>query len=125
MIIAVFLFFIRMVIQKNETRFCFFLPLEAVKEDKPKEKKYRPFESLEELKELFDDEHFGVGYIICLREKEINVITKVMITSIIHEETGQLICLNGCDVKKLFKCFEVKVGHEWLPFGVEVKDDEQ
>ena len=110
-------------------RYSFFLPLEAVKEDKPKEKKYRPFKTINELEKTLNKvnrsahQFMCVGNDIFIRDK--NQITHLMITRIDRDvKTNEVINVNGMSPIYLFNNYEIRVGSEWLPFGVEVKEDE-
>ncbi len=107
----------------------FFLPLDAVKADEPKEKKYRPFKTMSELEyELNKDnrsEHqfLCVGTDIFIRNK--NQVTHLMITRIDRDaETSEVLFVNGMSPIHLFNNYEIRVGAKWLPFGVEVKEND-
>lgn len=109
----------------------FFLPLNAVKVDKPKEKKYRPFKTISELEYELNKgnrnvhQFLSVGNDIFIRNKNKNQITHLIITRIdIDAETNEILFVNDMSPKTLLDNYEIRVGGEWLPFGVEVKDDE-
>lgn len=106
----------------------FFLPVDAVKEDKQKEKKYRPFKTISELEYELNKgnrnvhQFLSVGNDIFIRNK--NQITHLIITRIdIDAETNEVINVNGMSPIFLFNNYEIRVGAEWLPFGVEVEDE--
>lgn len=110
-------------------RYSFFLPLDAVKEDKPKEKGYRPFRTIAEVDELLAKDsvkHYCfVGSGLYLRYKAKPNITKhIEITNLeVDTKTNRLLFINSFTPKYLVKTFEIKLAGEWFPFGVEVKDE--
>ena len=108
--------------------YSFFLPLNAVKENKPKEKRYRPFKTINELEKTLNKvnrsahQFMCVGNDIFIRDK--NQMTHLMITRIDRDvKTNEVINVNGMSPIYLFNNYEIRVGAEWLPFGVEVKDE--
>lgn len=119
------------------TNFAFFLPLNAVKEDKPlnavkedkpKEKRYRPFKTIDELEKALNKvnrsahQFMCVGNDIFIRDK--NQMTHLMITRIDRDaKTNEVINVNGMSPIYLFNNYEIRVGAEWLPFGVEIEND--
>ena len=110
-------------------RYSFFLPLDAVKEDKPK-KKYRPFKTINELKKSLNKvnrsahQFMCVGNDIFIRNINKNQITHLIITMIDRDaETNEVLFVNGMSPIHLFNNYEIRVGAEWLPFGVEVEND--
>lgn len=109
--------------------FPFFVPLKAVKEDKPKEKKYRPFRTVAEVDELLAKDtvrHYCfVGSDLYLRYKVKPNITKhILITSLeVDTNTNELRFINGLTTNHWAKNFDIKIAGRWLPFGVEVKDE--
>lgn len=110
-------------------RYSFFLPLDAVKEDKPKEKGYRPFRTIAEVNELLAKDsvkHYCfVGSGLYLRYKAKPNITKhILITNLeVDTNTNELRFINGFTTNHLAKNFDIKIAGCWLPFGVEVKDE--
>lgn len=109
--------------------YTFFLPLDAVKKDKPKEKRYRPFKTIDELEKVLNKDNRSAHQFMCvgndifIRDK--NQITHLMITRIDRDaKTNEVINVNGMSPIYLFNNYEIRVGAEWLPFGVEVKEDE-
>ena len=107
----------------------FFLPADAVKEDKPKEKKYRPFKTIDELEKVLNKDNRGAHQFMCvgndifIRDK--NQISHLMITRIDRDaKTNEVINVNGMSPIFLFNNYEIRVGAEWLPFGVEIESDE-
>lgn len=111
-------------------RYSFFLPLDAVKEDKPKEKRYRPFRTITEVDDLLAKDcvkHYCfVGSGLYLRYKATpNIIKQISITSLeVDANTNELHFINGLSPKYMFKIFDIKLAGEWFPFGVEVKEDD-
>lgn len=110
--------------------FPFFIPLKVVKGDKPKEKKYRPFKTISELEcDLNKDnrsahQFLSVGNDIFIRNKNNNQLTHLIITRIDRDaETSEVINVNGMPPIYLFNNYEIRIGAEWLPFGVEVEND--
>lgn len=106
----------------------FFLPLDAVKEDKP-EKKYRPFKTISELEYELNKgnrsahQFMCVGNDIFIRNKNKNQITHLIITRIdIDAETNEILFVNDMSPKTLLDNYEIRVGAEWLPLGV-AEDD--
>lgn len=110
--------------------FSFFLPLSAVKEDKTKEKGYRPFRTIAEVDELLAKDsvkHYCfVGSGLYLRYKaKPNITKQITITNLeVDTKTNRLLFINSFTPKYLVKTFDIKLAGEWFPFGVEVKDDE-
>lgn len=101
--------------------FNFFLPLDATKKDKPKEK-YRPFKNKEEICDYLDF-NFLVGHSLCFRNcNDSNNIKSILIVSAEYNN-HILIRINGCDLKWWFDNYECRVKGKWLPFGVEVEDE--
>lgn len=107
----------------------FFLPLDAVKADEPKEKKYRPFRTVAEVDELLTKDsvkHYCyVGSDLYLRYKAYPNITKhIEITNLeVDTNTNELRFINGFTLRHLAENYEIKIAGCWLPFGVEVKDE--
>lgn len=113
------------------TGFAFFLPLDAVKEDKPKEKKYRPFKTISELEYALNKpnrsahQFMCVGNDIFIRNINKNQITHLIITRVDRDvETNEVLFVNGMSPIYLFNHYEIRVGGEWVPFGVEVEEDD-
>lgn len=112
------------------TGFDFFLPLDAVKEDKPKEKGYRPFRTIAEVDELLAKDsvkHYCfVGSGLYLRYKaKPNITKQITIKNLeVDTKTNRLLFINSFTPKYLVKTFDIKLAGEWFPFGVEVEEDE-
>lgn len=109
--------------------FPFFVPLNAVKEEKQKEKKYRPFRTIAEVDELLAKDsvkHFcfiGSGLYLRYKAKP-NITKQITITNLeVDTKTNRLLFINSFTPKYLVKTFDIKLAGEWHPFGVEVKDE--
>lgn len=104
-------------------RYSFFLPLNAVKKDKP-EKKYRPLKSIDEMDCLFDCSVMSAKNFLTYRNKASGKIYIELLFSVCRDKDDILLSINNIPVQNLFNYFEIRKNGEWLPFGVEVKDDE-
>ena len=63
-----------------------------------------------------------VGNDIFIRDK--NQMAHLMITRIDRDvKTNEVINVNGMSPIYLFNNYEIRVGAEWLPFGVEVTEE--
>lgn len=111
-------------------KYSFFLPLDAVKEDKPKEKKYRPIKSLYELAMAFYGapnyyQHICMGGDLFVKYKNDKNYKRVLITSLEYDENHALSTINGITLRAWFEHYELRNNKgEWVPFGVEVEEDE-
>lgn len=105
------------------TGFDFFLPVDAVKEDKSK-KKYRPLKSIDEMDCLFDCSVMSAKNFLTYRNKTSGKIYIELLFSVCRDKDDILRSINNISVQNLFNYFEIRKNGEWLPFGVEVKDDE-
>lgn len=118
------------------TGFDFFLPLDAVKEDKP-EKKYRPFKNLYEFYQFLSfnshitEEDFTpvmlLGLYFKYREKKaLRVASTIVINRIDVDLKG--ICEPNIEGRNLGLWFDyaeiMNDDGEWVPFGVEVEEDD-
>lgn len=104
-------------------RYSFFLPLNAAKKDKP-EKKYRPLKSIDEMDCLFDCSVMSAKNFLTYRNKTSGKIYIELLFSVCRDKDDILRSINNIPVQNLFNYFEIRKNGEWLPFGVEVKDDE-
>lgn len=114
----------------NESNsFPFFVPLKAVKEDKPKEKKYRPFKTMRELTEVVygkdcEYNNMSVGDSLLIRRKgDEHFHQNLLITSLGYDE-NDLISMNERSMQEWFDGFEFLARCEWRTFGVEVKEND-
>lgn len=110
--------------------FGFFLPSDAVKEDKPKEKKYRPFTSMIELTEIAEITNpnsynvMGVDEALFVKRKCNGHYEKVLITHLEYDKYHNLIAINNKNLKTWFENYELKNGFgKYVPFGVEIESD--
>ena len=110
-------------------RYSFFLPLDAVKEDKPK-KKYRPFKNLNEIQSVLCGgdvtkyAFFDVGTHLTVRHKDERNREQVILITSIEYMDGYLYLINDRGLDEWFNNFELLVNDTWVHFGIEVKDDE-
>lgn len=105
------------------THYAFFLPLKAVKVDKPKEKTYRPLKSIDEMDCLFDCSVMSAKNFLTYRNKVSGKIYIELLFAVCRDKNDVLRSINNIPVQDLFDNFEIRKNGEWLPFGVEVKDD--
>nr|DAL57990.1 MAG TPA_asm: hypothetical protein [Caudoviricetes sp.] len=109
------------------TLYAFFLPLSALKANKPK--KYRPFRTIAEVDELLvkdNVKHYCyVGSDLYLRYKVYPNITKhIEITNLeVDTNTNELRFINGFTPRHLAENYDIKIAGCWLPFGVEENED--
>lgn len=117
--------------------FAFFLPVDAVKEDKPKEKEYRPFKDLYEFYKFlvtspFAKENFCKEMLLrfpfTYREKSTPQCSSLAIINRIDFDFADdpcLTCINNKDFKNWFDNYEImNIKGKWQPFGVEVKNED-
>lgn len=102
----------------------FFLPLDAVKADEPKEKKYRPLKSIDEMDCLFDCSVMSAKNFITYRSKVTGEIYIELLFAVSRDKNDVLSSINNIPVQDLFNNFEIRKNGEWLPFGIEVKEDD-
>lgn len=95
----------------------FFIPESLLK---PIEKKYRPYNNIQEL---FDDIGVYIGDTIHFRSKAKGTESHSLITSYTTLKDGtEKICLGGAfyyTMQELFDLFELHSRGEWIPFGIE------
>lgn len=104
-------------------RYSFFLPLNAAKKDKP-EKKYRPLKSIDEMDCLFDCSVMSAKNFLTYRNKASGKIYIELLFSVCRDKDDILRSINNIPVQNLFNYFEIRKNGEWLPFGVEVKEND-
>lgn len=116
-------------------KYSFFLPLEAVKEDKPKEKKYRPFKDLYEFYQFLSfnaritKEDFTpimlLGLYFTYREKKALRVASTTVINRIDFDLADDPCEPNVEGRNLGMWFDyseiMNDDGEWQPFGVEVK----
>lgn len=104
--------------------FEFFLPLNAVKEDKPK--KYRPFKDMRELTEIVrggggEYNNLSVGDSLLIRRKgDEHYHQNILITSLVYGE-NDLISMNERSMQEWLDNFEFLAHCEGHSFGVQKK----
>ena len=121
---------------ENNNSYAFFLPLDAVKEDKPKEKKYRSFEDAYELYKFLlpstslTRKDFSnkllLNFPITYRKRDTqNFTTTELITSVEVAviDSCHLTTINGKELEYWFANYEItNADGKWQPFGVEVNE---
>ena len=111
--------------------FPFFVPLKAVKEDKPKEKKYRPFKTMRELTEVVRGKDWEMNDIttgdeLMIRSKGCeDRHRRVLITDLTLDNNCNLLFINNRTMKVWLDNYEVMSisACDWVPFGVEIESD--
>lgn len=112
--------------------FPFFVPLKAVKEDKPKEKKYRPFKTMRELTEVVRGKDWEMNDIttgdeLMIRSKGCeDRHRRVLITDLTLDNNCNLLFINNETMKVWLDNYEVMSSSacDWVPFGVEIEDED-
>ena len=95
---------------------CFglFLPADKVKE--VEEKKYRPFNNIQEFLN-----QYKVGQVVHLRNKKNNIEQLTLIVAVFLR-CYCCVCLglnaSALPLKELFEEYEIKINEKWQPFGV-------
>lgn len=110
--------------------FPFFVPLKAVKEDKP-EKKYRPFKTMRELTEVVRGKDWEMNDIttgdeLMIRSKGCeDRHRRVLITDLTLDNNCNLLFINNETMKVWLDNYEVMSvsACDWVPFGVEIEGD--
>jgi hypothetical protein len=108
-------------------KYSFFLPLDAVKVDKPKEKKYRPFKK---IKDFYDcgvikgKDDCLIDSVLTLRDKKNYNLTRDMKVIDVEYDFDTVIRINRCSLAYFFSYFDIYINDEWVPFGVEVKEND-
>lgn len=118
-------------------RYSFFLPLDAVKEDKPKEKKYRPFKNLYEFYKFLSYDNFTegeftpsmlLGLHFKYRDKKAPRFAHTIVINRIDFDLADdpcEPCIEGRNLGLWFDYAEIRNDDgEWQPFGVEVKEND-
>lgn len=111
--------------------FPFFVPLKAVKEDKPKEKKFRPFKTMQELTEVVRGKDWEMNDIttgdeLMIRSKGCeDRHRRVLITDLTLDNNCNLLFINNKTMKVWLDNYEVMSisACDWVPFGVEIESD--
>lgn len=109
------------------TGFDFFLPVDAVKEDKPKEKKYRPLKKIKDFHDcgvIKGEDDCLIGSVLTLRDKKNYNLTRDMEVTDVEYSFDTVLRINRCSLAYFFTYFDIYINGEWVPFGVEVEEDE-
>lgn len=111
-----------------EFQYSFFLPLDKVKEDKSKEKKYRPIKNMRELTDVVSGKDWTTAIStdeeLLVRCKYNKHRIKVLITRLEFDNNLELVSINNKAPKVLLENYEVmSVNGNFMPFGVEVEDE--
>lgn len=103
----------------------FFLPLSAVKEDKPKKKKYRSFNKIKDFRDCgVIKGDCLIDTVLTLRDKKHYNLTRDMKIIDVKYDFQTVTEINGFTLDGLFRHFDIYINDEWQPFGVEVEEDE-
>lgn len=105
----------------------FFLPSEAVKADKPKEKKYRPLKKIKDFHDcgvIKGEDDCLIGSVLTLRDKKNYNLTRDMEVTDVEYSFDTVLRINRCSLAYFFTYFDIYINGEWVPFGVEVEEDE-
>lgn len=92
--------------------------------DEPKEKKYRPLKSIDEMDCLFDCSVMSAKNFITYRSKVTGEIYIELLFAVSRDKNDVLSSINNIPVQDLFNNFEIRKNGEWLPFGIKVEEDE-
>lgn len=88
-------------------------------------KKYRPFKTYDEFNDFLDTCSYLRETYISFRNKKTHHIYNDLIFSVSYNVEGELFSINRFSVQELFDNFEFYSFGKWVPFGVEVKDEEE
>ena len=103
----------------------FFLPLDAVKKDKPKEKRYRPFNKIKDFRNCgVIKGDCLIDTVLTLKDKKNYNLTRDMKIIDIEYDFDIVTKINGFTLDGLFRHFDIYIDDEWRPFGIEVKENE-
>lgn len=106
------------------TGFDFFLPLDAVKK---KEKKYRPLKKIKDFHDcgvIKGEDDCLIGSVLTLRDKKNYNLTRDMKVTDVEYSFDTVLRINRCSLVYFFSYFDIYINGEWVPFGVEVEEDE-
>ena len=105
--------------------YSFFLPLDAVKKAKQKEKKYRPIRKVSEfIKCGVIKGDCLIDTVLTLRDKKNYNLTRDMKIIDVEYDFDIVTKINGFTLDGLFRYFDIYIDDEWRPFGIEVKENE-
>lgn len=103
-------------------KYSFFLPLDAVK----KEKKYRPLKKIKDFHDcgvIKGEDDCLIGSVLTLRDKKNYNLTRDMKVTDVEYSFDTVLRINRCSLVYFFSYFDIYINGEWVPFGVEVKDE--
>lgn len=104
-------------------KYSFFLPLDAVK----KEKKYRPLKKIKDFHDcgvIKGEDDCLIGSVLTLRDKKNYNLTRDMKVTDVEYSFDTVLRINRCSLVYFFSYFDIYINGEWVPFGVEVEEDE-
>lgn len=104
-------------------KYSFFLPLDAVK----KEKKYRPLKKIKDFHDcgvIKGEDDCLIGSVLTLRDKKNYNLTRDMEVTDVEYSFDTVLRINRCSLVYFFRYFDIYINGEWVPFGVEVEEDE-
>lgn len=104
-------------------KYSFFLPLDAVK----KEKKYRPLKKIKDFHDcgvIKGEDDCLIGSVLTLRDKKNYNLTRDMKVTDVEYSFDTVLRINRCSLVYFFRYFDIYINGEWVPFGVEVEEDE-
>lgn len=87
-------------------------------------KKYRPFKTFDEFYDFTGAHSYLREIYIVFRNKKTHCVYDESIFSISYNEKDELLTINRFSVQELFDNFEFYSFGKWVPFGVEVKDED-
>lgn len=103
--------------------YSFFLPLDAVK----KEKKYRPLKKIKDFHDcgvIKGEDDCLIGSVLTLRDKKNYNLTRDMKVTDVEYSFDTVLRINRCSLAYFFTYFDIYINGEWVPFGVEVEEDD-
>lgn len=92
-----------------------------------KKKKYRP---LKKIKDFYDcgvikgKDDCLIDSVLTLRDKKNYNLTRDMKVIDVEYDFDTVIRINRCSLAYFFTYFDIYINGEWVPFGVEVEEDE-
>lgn len=104
-------------------KYSFFLPLDAVK----KEKKYRPLKKIKDFHDcgvIKGEDDCLINSVLTLRDKKNYNLTRDMRVTDVEYSFDTVLRINRCSLVYFFSYFDIYINGEWVPFGVEVEEDE-
>ena len=104
----------------DHTYYRYFIPEDSLLPEEKPEKKYRAFTLTEWINQ------YEIGQIIHYRSKSEEVEAHIMYMGTYHHKNKGTIVLGVASytLDCLFEEYELEIDGEWMPFGIEVKDEE-